>query len=149
KVQQQVPAHDGDRPPDTCIRFRIGINVGDVIVDGSDVHGEGVNVAARLQAECPPGAVCVSRAVREHIRSRLDLAIESLGSLSLKNIAQPVEAFVLRPGTATAAASVGRTLERGSGEALPLPDKPSIAVLAFTNMSGDPEQEYFSDGIAD
>jgi adenylate cyclase len=150
KVQRQLPAHDGERPPEARIRFRIGINVGDVIVDGSDVHGEGVNVAARLQAECPPGGICVSRGVRDHVRGRLALAFEALGVLTLKNIAVPVEAFVLRTEiAATTPNPVERSLVHGSGEALPLPGKPSIAVLAFTNMSGDPEQEYFSDGIAD
>jgi adenylate cyclase len=150
KVQQQLPSHDGARPPEARIRFRIGINVGDVIVDGSDVHGEGVNVAARLQAECPPGGICVSRGVHDHVRGRLDLAFEGLGALNLKNIAEPVEAFVLRTEiAATTPTSVERSLVHGTGEALSLPNKPSVAVLAFTNMSGDPEQEYFSDGIAD
>jgi adenylate cyclase len=83
KIQQQVPDHDGDQSPDCRIRFRIGINVGDVIVDGSDVHGDGVNVAARLQAECPSGAVCVSRAVHDHVHNRLDLAFEARGGRSV------------------------------------------------------------------
>ena len=96
KVQQQVPAYEGEQSPDRTIRFRVGINVGDVIPEGTDVHGDVVNVAARLQAECPPGGVCVSRAVRDHARGRLDRDFEALGPLSLKNIAQPVEAFVLR-----------------------------------------------------
>jgi adenylate cyclase len=96
KVQQQVPRHDGDRPADRAIRFRVGINIGDVIPDGSDVHGDVVNVAARLQAECPPGGICVSRAVREHVHDRLDLVFEELGALKLKNISRPVEVFVLR-----------------------------------------------------
>jgi predicted ATPase/class 3 adenylate cyclase len=96
KVQQQMPVQDGDRPPDSCIQFRIGINVGDVIVDGTDVHGDGVNVAARLQAECPPGAVCMSRAVRDQVRDQLGLEFEIRGLLHLKNIAKPVEAFVVR-----------------------------------------------------
>jgi adenylate cyclase len=147
EIQQQMPGHQEDQTPDRHIRFRIGINAGDAIPDGTDLHGDVVNVAARLQAECPPGSVCVSRAVCEHVRGRLDLAFEPLGPLHLKNITQPVEAFVLRPDTSNK--SVERTLVHGTGEALPLPDKPSIAVLAFTNMSGDPEQEYFSDGIAD
>ena len=150
KVQQQVPAHDADQPPDRAIRFRVGINVGDVIPDGTDVHGDVVNVAARLQAECPPGGICVSRQVRDHVQDRLDLVFEELGALNLKNIARPVEAFVLRPMTRRQSPkSVERSLVHGTGEALPLPDKPSIAVLAFNNMSGDPEQEYFSDGIAE
>jgi adenylate cyclase len=96
KVQQQVPAYDGDQPPDRAIRFRVGINVGDVIPDGTDVHGDVVNVAARLQAECPPGGICVSRTVRDHVHGRLNLAFEPVGELTLKNIAHPVEAFVLR-----------------------------------------------------
>ena len=101
KVQQQVPIHDGDQPPDRAIRFRIGINIGDAIADGTDLHGDAVNVAARLQAECPPGGICVSRSVRDHVHGRLDLAFEELGPLNLKNIARPVEAFVLRSADVT------------------------------------------------
>jgi class 3 adenylate cyclase len=97
QVQRRVPLLDGDQPPDRAIRFRIGINIGDAIADGTDLHGEAVNVAARLQAECPPGGVCVSRSVRDHVHGRLDLAFEELGPLQLKNIARPVEAFVVRP----------------------------------------------------
>jgi adenylate cyclase len=148
RIQQQVQTYDEDLPLERAIRFRIGINMGDVIPDGTDIHGDVVNVAARLQAECPTGAICVSRGVHDHTRSRLDLQFEDLGALNLKNIARPVEAFVVRLGMAMPT-SVERALVHGTGEALPLPDKPSIAVLAFTNMSGDPEQEYFSDGIAD
>src|SRR5690349_20247381 len=149
-VQQEVPVLDADQPPDRAIRFRVGINIGDAIADGTDLHGDAVNVAARLQAECPPGAICVSRSVRDHVHGRLDLVFEDLGVLNLKNIARPVEAFLLQPNAAAGVSgSVERALVQGTGEALPLPDKPSIAVLAFTNMSGDPDQEYFSDGIAD
>jgi TolB-like protein/class 3 adenylate cyclase len=147
-VQQQLPTHDGDRSPYSRIRFRIGINIGDVILDGTDVHGDGVNVAARLQAECPPGGICVSREVRDHVRGRLDLAFEELGALNLKNIARLVEAFVLRPDRA-ATTPVERSVVDDTREALPLPDKPSIAVLPFQNMSGDPEQEYFADGMVE
>ena len=146
QVQQQVPTLDADQHPDQAIRFRIGINIGDAIADGTDLHGDAVNVAARLQAECPPGGICVSRSVRDHVHGRLDLTFGELGTLKLKNIARPVEAFLAGPSTAKL---VERSLVHGIGEALPLPDKPSIAVLAFTNMSGDSEQEYFSDGIAD
>jgi adenylate cyclase len=96
KVQQQVPEYDGDQPLDRRIRFRIGINIGDVIPDGTDLHGDGVNIAARLEAECPAGGICVSRSVRDHVHGRLKLPFEAIGSLILKNIAQPVEAFVLR-----------------------------------------------------
>ena len=150
KVQQQVPIHDGDQPPDRAIRFRVGINVGDVIPDGTDVHGDVVNVAARLQAECPPGGICVSRPVRDHVQDRLDLAFEELGALDLKNIARPVEAFVLRPMLPPSHQKiVGRSEADEAHAPLPLPDRPSVAVLAFTNMSGDPEQEFFADGIAE
>jgi class 3 adenylate cyclase len=93
KMQQRVPNYNGDQPPDRAILFRIGINIGDVIADGTDLHGDGVNVAARLQAECPPGGICVSRAVRDHVHGRLDLVFDELGALSLKNIARPVEAL--------------------------------------------------------
>ena len=96
KVQQQIPSHDGDQLPDRTIRFRVGINIGDAIADGTDLHGDAVNIAARIQAECPPGGICVTRAVRDHMRGRFDLTFEELGVLSLKNIAQPVEAFVLK-----------------------------------------------------
>jgi len=149
KIQAHVPEFDGDQPADRAIRFRIGINIGDVIADGTDLHGDGVNVAARLQAACPAGGICVSRAVRDHVHGRLDLAFEPLGALALKNIARPVEAFVLRGRDATGPGSVERSFPQGTAEAAPLLNKPSIAVLAFTNMSGDPDQEYFSDGVAD
>ena len=150
KVQQKVPIHDGDAAPDQAIRFRVGINMGDAIADGTDLHGDAVNVAARIQAECPPGGICVTRPVRDHVRDRLKLVFEELGSLSLKNIARPVEAFVLRPDVAvTSPKPVERSPVQGKGKTLPLPDKPSIAVLAFTNMSGDPEQDYFADGMVE
>ena len=119
KVQQQVPIHDGDQPPDRAIRFRIGINLGDAIADGTDLHGDAVNVAARLQAECPPGGICVTRSVRDHVHGRLDLVFEELGPLNLKNIARPVEAFVLRFDGA--AASKERQQVYDTGEGLPLP----------------------------
>ena len=96
KVQQQVPVYDGDQPPDRRIRFRVGINIGDVIPDGTDLHGDGVNIAARLEAAVPVGGICVSRSVRDHVHGRLDLAFEPIGELTLKNIARPVEAYVLR-----------------------------------------------------
>ena len=144
-----MPIYDGDQPPDRAIRFRVGINVGDVIADGTDVHGDVVNVAARLQAECPPGGICVSRSVRDHVHDRLDLVFEELGALNLKNIARPVEAFVLKLDAAvTTPKSVEQSPVSDTMRLRPT-DKPSIAVLAFTNMSGDPEQEYFSDGIAE
>ena len=160
KVQQQVPVYDGDQPPDRRIRFRIAINIGDVIPDGTDLHGDGVNIAARLEAASPVGGICVSRTVRDHVHGRLDLAFERVGELTLKNIARPVEAFVLRLDPAAETSEVSKLtstpLDAGlfnaprlSAVPLKLPDKPSIAVLPFQNMSGDPEQEYFADGITE
>lgn len=116
KVQQQVPAYDADQPPDKAIRFRVGINVGDVIPDGTDVHGDVVNVAARLQAECPPGGICVSRQVRDHLHGRLDLAFEELGPLNLKNIARPVEAFLVKHKAIAIQKSIEPSLMYGIGE---------------------------------
>src|SRR5271166_492440 len=142
KMQHQIPIHDADQPPDRAIRFRIGINLGDAIADGTDLHGDAVNVAARLQAECPPGGICVTRAVRDHVQGRLGFAFEALGPLDLKNISRPVEAFVVKPDAAEPKPAKGH-------DAVPLPDRPSIAVLPFQNMSGDPEQEYFADGIVE
>ena len=150
-VQQHVPDYDGDCPLDRIIRFRVGINISDVIVDGTNRHGDGVNIAARLQVMCPPGGICVSRVVRDHMHGRLDLEFQALGLLDLKNIAQPVEAFVLRVRDVTAimAGSNEQPRVRGVLDLPQLPDRPSIAVLAFANMSGDSDQEYFSDGLAD
>jgi adenylate cyclase len=149
KVQREIPDLDGDQPADRAIRFRVGINIGDVIPDGTDVHGDVVNVAARLQAECPPGGICVSRQVRDHVQDRLNVAFEKLGALSLKNIARPVDAFVLKLGEAvTTLRSVDRSVGYAPGT-LPLPDKPSIAVLPFENLSGDLEQEHFAYGLVE
>jgi class 3 adenylate cyclase/TolB-like protein len=139
KVQQQVPVLDGDQPPDRAIRFRVGINIGDAIADGTDLHGDAVNVVARLQAECPPGDVCVSRAVRDHVHDQLDLTFEPLGLLNLKNIARPVEAFLLRPG--------------GSAQPMPVPQfaefsgHPAIAVLPFRRFGST--EESFADGLTE
>ena len=150
KVQQQMAAYDGDHPADRTIRFRVGINIGDAIPDGTDLHGEVVNVAERLQAQCPPGGICVTRAVRDHVQDRLELAFEELGPLNLKNIARPVEAFVLRLGNAVKTPiSVAQSSIHSSSEPLGLHDKPSIAVLPFANLSSDPEQEYFADGLTE
>ena len=111
KLQQQMALHDAGQPADRAIRFRMGINIGDAIADGTDLHGDAVNVAVRLQAECPPGGICVSRAVRDHVHDRLGLAFEALGTLNLKNIARPVEAFVLRlDGNISTPRAVGRSL---------------------------------------
>jgi adenylate cyclase len=148
RVQQEVPERDWGQTPDLSIRFRIGINLGDTIADGADLHGDTVNVAARLQAECPSGGVCVSRSVRDHVQARLGISFEELGPLHLKNITRPVEAFVLVLDR-TASGSSEQSFLLGQRAPFPPPDRPSIAVLAFANLSGDPDQEYLSDGLAD
>ena len=138
KVQQQVPVYDGDQPPDRRIRFRIGINIGDVIPDGTDLHGDGVNIAARLEAECPVGGICVSRTVRDHVHGRLDLAFEPIGELTLKNIARPVEAFVLRldPGAAGPASDVRPARPGTSGFARAQPCLQRLAGLLLVGARG-------------
>jgi TolB-like protein/class 3 adenylate cyclase len=150
QVQQQVPDHDDGHPPDQKIRFRVGINIGDAIADGTDLHGEVVNVAARLQAECPPGGICVTLAVRDHVHDRLNLRFTALGAVNLKNIAHPIEAFVLRPDALESRSQPARVpLAPGAHDPLSFADKPSIAVLPFQNLSGDPEQKYFADGMVE
>jgi TolB-like protein len=129
-------------PDERRIRFRIGINLGDVIAEGDDIFGDGVNVAARLEALAEPGGICVSRAARDQVRDRLDFAFDDLGEQSVKNIARPVRVYRVRDIGAKSPAVP-------ASPALSLPDKPSIAVLPFQNMSGDPEQEYFADGMVE
>ena len=137
-----------DREPEVAeeqrIRFRIGINLGDVIAEEYDIFGDGVNVAARLEALAEPGGICISRVVRDQARDRLDYIFEDLGEQAVKNIARPVRVYRVGDN----AAPIAQRLPAWS-EPLPLPDKPSIAVLPFANMSSDPEQEFFADGIAE
>ncbi len=126
------------------IEFRIGINLGDVIAEEHDIFGDGVNVAARLEGLAEPGGICVSRVVRDQVRDRLDCTFEDMGEQQVKNIARPVRAYrVHEPGFAASISSAQIS------PPLALPDKPSIAVLPFANMSGDPEQEYFADGMVE
>ncbi|MGC2025627.1 adenylate/guanylate cyclase domain-containing protein, partial [Bradyrhizobium sp.] len=129
------------------ITFRIGINVGEVIVDEGDIFGDGVNVAARVENECEPGGVCLSGNAFEQVRGKTSFAFEDLGERSLKNIDRPVRLYTIRTAAYSAEATA-KSRVRASAP-LPLPDKPSIAVLPFQNMSGDPEQEYFADGIVE
>ena len=124
---------------DEPMQFRIGVHVGDVMVDGNNLLGDGVNIAARLEGLAEPGAICVSAAVRDQIGNKLPLAFDDLGDQQVKNIAQAIRVYRVQAGT-PAPQPVA---------ALPLPDKPSIAVLPFQNMSGDPEQEYFADGMVE
>jgi adenylate cyclase len=127
---------------DNRIEFRIGINVGDIVVEDGDIFGDGVNVAARLEALAEPGRICVSARVQEDAAGKLDLGFEDIGEQQLKNIGRLVRVYRVQPASAPVQPSVPAT-------ALPLPDKPSIAVLPFANMSGDPEREYFADGMVE
>ncbi len=189
-IQATLKAENGTRQPERRMEFRIGVNLGDVMEQGKQIYGDGVNVAARLESLAEPGGICVSGTVREHLGNRLALSYEDLGEQSVKNIAKPVRVFrvLMEPGEAATPTrqtqGVARKYVRrgifsiaglaiigtviifvqhlslrpptpsasippAQAPALALPDKPSIAVLPFTNMSGDRDQEYFSDGITD
>jgi TolB-like protein/class 3 adenylate cyclase len=180
-VQRDMARRNRDIPEDRQIQFRVGINIGDVIVEDDDIYGDGVNVAARLEGIAEPGGICIGRSVRDQIRDKLELALEDLGEVDVKNIARPVCAFrVLLDGVAPAAVrppaksrprlaaglaclvlvAAGALIwwqpwapefepARPEAMALPLPDKPSIAVLPFSNFSPDGTQDYFADGMTE
>ena len=140
EMQASLADSNAALPPDRRIEFRIGIHQGDIVVEDGDIFGEGVNVAARLEGLAEPGGICVSARVQEDAAGRLELAFEDIGEQSLKNIARPVRVYPCHGSRDSTAPEPA---------ALPLPDKPSIAVLPFANMSGDPEQEYFADGMVE
>jgi adenylate cyclase len=143
-VQRAVSELQADVPEDRRIRFRVAVNLGDVVIDGDDIHGDGVNLAARLEALAPPDGVCISDAVHEQVRDRLAETFADMGEQTVKNIDRPLRVWQWSPPAA--AATVDADAGRG---VLPLPDKPSIAVLPFDNISGDPDQDYFADGITE
>ncbi|MFO1161822.1 MAG: adenylate/guanylate cyclase domain-containing protein [Reyranellaceae bacterium] len=155
EFQQAMIDGEADRPEADRVVFRIGVHLGDVIVDGDDLYGDGVNVAARLEAEAPPGGIVVSGATHEATAGRLKAMFADLGRLALKNIERPVQAYAVQwqandwPRVSLVASPPVTAAPTPSDAPLALPDKPSIAVLPFQNMSGDPEQEYFADGMAE
>jgi adenylate cyclase len=148
EVQRGMAEQNATMPQVKRIEFRIGIHVGDIIVDDNDIFGDGVNIAARLEGIAEPGGVCISDDAQRQVRGKVDFAFEDMGPQNLKNIVEPMRAWRLRMNASgSAAAPIEPPVE--STQALALPDKPSIAVLPFENMSGDPEQEYFADGMVE
>jgi TolB-like protein/Flp pilus assembly protein TadD len=141
-IQQSMIGREADLPDERRIKLRIGVNLGDIIVEGSDIYGDGVNVAARLEGLSDPGGICVSGKVYDEVRNKTEIDFEDLGEQSVKNIAEPIRVFGVK-------LAFERSEPAPSSATGVIMDRPSIAVLPFANMSGDPEQEYFADGIAE
>ena len=144
EVQRGMADENTEIPQAKRIEFRIGIHLGDIIIDDNDIFGDGVNIAARLESIAVPGGISISRAVHDEVRDRINVCFDDKGEIALKNIARPVQVFAISGAKESKA-----TVSPESKPALALPDKPSIAVLPFTNMSGDPEQDYFADGMVE
>ena len=146
EIQRCMAEKNIDVPQVKRIEYRIGIHVGDIIIEDHDIFGDGVNIAVRLEGIAEPGGICISDDAHRQIRGKVDVTFEDTGSQSLKNIAEPMRVWRVR-ANGLAAQPDYRPI--GDAETLPLPDIPSIAILPFQNMSGDPEQEYLADGIVD
>ena len=141
-IQSSIAERNAANEPERRMQFRIGVNIGDVISDEARIYGDGVNIAARLEGIAEPGGICISDDAFRHVRDKLDVYFQDAGEQQLKNIARPVRVYQLRPGMVAPAGTA-------SAGGLALPDKPSIAVLPFQNLSGDQEQEYFADGMVE
>ena len=146
EIQRGMAEQNIDVPQDKRIEFRIGIHVGDIIIADDDIFGDGVNIAVRLEGIAEPGGICISDDAHRQVRGKVESTLEDMGAQSLKNIAEPMRAWRVRIGPSSSPATKPPT---ETAQPLALPDKPSIAVLPFQNMSGDPEQEYFADGMVE
>jgi adenylate cyclase len=149
EIQESMEGREADLPDERRIRMRIGVNLGDIIVEGSDIYGDGVNVAARLETLADPGGVCVSGAVFDHVRGKVGLDFADLGEQKIKNIDQPVRVYRIAPDRSSDAGEAAGTPAASAAAVFTKQDKPSIAVLPFDNMSGDIDQEYFADGMVE
>jgi class 3 adenylate cyclase len=144
EIQRSVAEQNTDVPQDKRIEFRIGVHVGDIIIDENDIYGDGVNIAVRLEGISEPGGICISDDAHRQVRGKIGLDYDDIGPQVLKNIAEPMRVWRVRIRPSSSPATPTET-----ARPLALPDKPSIAVLPFENMSGDPEQEYFADGMVE
>ena len=151
EIQKKLETRNAELSEDRKVEFRIGINLGDVIDEGEDLHGDGVNIAARVEALADGGGICITRSAYDQVKKRLPLGFEYLGEHSVKNIAEPVRVYRVLMKPEDVGKIIGETMvpPKQRKMAFPLPDKTSIAVLPFVNMSGDPEQEYIADSITE
>ena len=148
EIQRAMIDRNADTPDDKRIRFRIGVNLGDVIVEPEDIFGDGVNIAARLEALAEPGGICISATVCDHIGDRLSYSFEDVGEQSVKNIGRPVRVYALRPEAIADLPAPSLSSGASISETAAAP-RLSIVVLPFANLSNDPEQQYFADGITE